>query len=229
MVLAIIEVVVAVIVVAVPIVVDAVHDDYPLLLDPFPRAERANTPHRDGRLHAVVRMAGDVAADGAERRRTVARLRTGVFMPCDGRPIDITCRSGMPEVIIDFIRTHHGTSKVGYFYNKQMNENGGQPVDEADFMYAGPRPYSRETAVVMLADSVEAAVKSLKVHNEETISNIIDKVIDAKIDDDQMSNCDITFRDIDKIKQLLKKRMVSIYHVRVEYPVVENKKTVINK
>lgn len=135
----------------------------------------------------------------------------------------------LPEVVVDFIRTHHGTSKVGYFYNKQRNENPDLPIDEADFMYAGPRPYSRETAVVMLADSVEAAVKSLKVHNEETISNIIDKVIDAKIDDDQMSNCDITFRDIDKIKQLLKKRMVSIYHVRVEYPVVENKKTVINK
>ncbi|MBR4199418.1 MAG: HDIG domain-containing protein [Bacteroidales bacterium] len=129
----------------------------------------------------------------------------------------------LPEVIIDFIRTHHGTSKVGYFYNKQMNENGGQPVDEADFMYAGPRPYSRETAVVMLVDSVEAAVRSLKERNEESIGNIIDRVIDAKIADNQLSNCDITFRDIDKIKLLLKKRMVSIYHVRVEYPVIKTK------
>ncbi|MBO4740781.1 MAG: HDIG domain-containing protein, partial [Bacteroidales bacterium] len=130
----------------------------------------------------------------------------------------------LPEVIVDFIRTHHGTSKVGYFYNKQLNENGGNPVDEADFMYHGPRPYSRETAVVMLVDSVEAAIKSLKVHNEENISKIIDSIIDTKIADNQLSNCDITFRDIDKIKQLLKKRMVSIYHVRVEYPVVEAKK-----
>lgn len=129
----------------------------------------------------------------------------------------------LPEVIIDFIRTHHGTSKVGYFYNKEMNENGGQPVEETDFMYAGPRPYSRETAVVMLVDSVEAAVKSLKERNEENIGNIIDRVIDAKIDDDQLSNCDITFRDIDKIKQILIKRMVSIYHVRVEYPVIKTK------
>jgi len=130
----------------------------------------------------------------------------------------------LPEVIVDFIRTHHGTSKVGYFYNKQLNENGGSPVDEADFMYAGPRPYSRETAVVMLVDSVEAAVRSLKVRSEDSISQKIDSVIDAKIADNQLSNCDITFRDIDKIKQLLKKRMVSIYHVRVEYPVVEAKK-----
>ena len=130
----------------------------------------------------------------------------------------------LPEVIVDFIRTHHGTSKVGYFYNKQLNENGGSPVDEADFMYHGPRPYSRETAVVMLVDSVEAAIKSLKVHNEENISKIIDSIIDTKIADNQLSTCDITFRDIDKIKQLLKKRMVSIYHVRVEYPVVEAKK-----
>ncbi len=130
----------------------------------------------------------------------------------------------LPEVIIDFIRTHHGTSKVGYFYNKQRNDYPDSPIDEADFMYAGPRPYSRETAVVMLVDSVEAAVHSLKVHNEENISKIIDNIIDSKIADDQLSNCNITFRDITTIKQLLKKRMVSIYHVRVEYPVVETPK-----
>lgn len=129
----------------------------------------------------------------------------------------------LPEVIVDFIRTHHGTSKVGYFYNKQRNDFPDSPIDEADFMYAGPRPYSRETAVVMLVDSVEAAVHSLKVHNEENIAKIIDSIIDSKIADNQLSNCNITFRDITTIKQLLKKRMVSIYHVRVEYPVIKTK------
>ena len=107
---------------------------------------------------------------------------------------------------------------------EKTSESIGSPIDEADFMYAGPRPYSRETAVVMLVDSVEAAVHSLKVHNEENISKIIDNIIDNKIADDQLSNCNITFRDITTIKQLLKKRMVSIYHVRVEYPVVETPK-----
>ncbi|MEE0910042.1 MAG: hydrolase, partial [Bacteroidales bacterium] len=83
----------------------------------------------------------------------------------------------------------------------------------------GPRPFSRETAVVMMVDSVEAASRSLKNHSEEVISKLVDGIIDSQIADDQFSNSDITFRDVNKIKAILKKKLQSIYHVRVEYPV----------
>ena len=93
------------------------------------------------------------------------------------------------------------------------------PIDEQAFTYKGPRPFSRETAVVMMVDSVEAASRSLKNHSEEAISKLVDGIIDAQIADDQYSNSDITFRDVNKAKAILKKKLQSIYHVRIEYPV----------
>ena len=130
----------------------------------------------------------------------------------------------LPESVIDFIRTHHGTTKTGYFYNRYLMEHPGEPVDEALFAYNGPKPYSRETAVVMLVDSVEAAVRSLKNHDKESISELIDRIVEGKIRDNQFSNCNITFRDIDTIKRILKDKMLSIYHVRIAYPVVDASK-----
>lgn len=131
----------------------------------------------------------------------------------------------IPEEIADFIRTHHGTTRTAYFYNRQLRDFPNEPIDEYDYQYLGPRPYSRETAVVMLVDSVEAAVKSLKNPRIEDIENLVDNVVDSKIADDQLSNCNITFRDIDKIKMILKKRMISICHPRTEYPVAETGKS----
>ena len=125
----------------------------------------------------------------------------------------------LPEVIVDFIRTHHGTTRTGYFYVKQKEAFPNQEIDDADFTYKGPKPYSRENAVVMLVDSVEAATKSMESHSEEDINTMIERVIDSKIRENQLSNCNITFHDVNKIKQFLKKKMKSIYHVRIEYPV----------
>lgn len=133
--------------------------------------------------------------------------------------VKIAKKYGLPEQIIDFIRTHHGTSKTKFFYNKQLAEFPDSPIDEQAFTYRGPRPFSRETAVVMMVDSVEAASRSLKNHSEEVISKLVDGIIDSQIADDQFSNSDITFRDVNKIKAILKKQLQSIYHVRVEYPV----------
>ena len=130
---------------------------------------------------------------------------------------------GLPDQIVDFIRTHHGTSKTKYFYNKQLTEFPNTPIDEQAFTYRGPRPFSRETAVVMMVDSVEAASRSLKNHSEEVISKLVDGIIDAQIADDQFSNSNITFRDVNKIKTILKKKLQSIYHVRIEYPVNTSK------
>ena len=142
----------------------------------------------------------------------IAHVRQGVTM---------AKKYHLPESVIDFIRTHHGTTKTGYFYNRQLLEHPDEPIDETLFAYKGPKPFSRETAVVMLVDSVEAAVKSLKIHNKETINDLVDKIVEHKVKDNQFSNCNITFSDIDTIKRILKDKMMSIYHVRIAYPIVD--------
>lgn len=127
----------------------------------------------------------------------------------------------LPASICDFIRTHHGTTVTGYFYTKQMNEHPNESVDIADFQYNGPKPFSRETAVVMIVDSVEAACKSLKEHDKEGINRLVDNIIDEKIKQNQLQNCDLTFGDITQIRRILKDKMLSIYHARVAYPVAK--------
>lgn len=127
----------------------------------------------------------------------------------------------LPEPIIDFIRTHHGSTKTKYFYNKQKLEHPDMPIDENSYTYRGPKPFSRETAVVMMVDSVEAASRSLKDHSEKTISNLVDNIIDDQINNDQFSNSNITFRDISIIKQVLKQKLQAIYHTRIQYPVLK--------
>lgn len=123
----------------------------------------------------------------------------------------------LPASVCDFIRTHHGTTYTGYFYAKQQQEH---PDDctPSDFRYPGPMPYSRETAVVMLVDSVEAACKSLKEHDEEHVNTMVDKIVFGKIEEGQMNNCNLTFGDITAIRTMLKKQIQSIYHSRIAYP-----------
>lgn len=134
--------------------------------------------------------------------------------------IDLGRKYHLPPAVIDFIRTHHGTTYTGYFYAKQKLKHPDGMFDESLFQYPGPTPYSRETAVVMLVDSVEAACKSLKNPDKEKLHALVDSVIDGKIRDNQLNNCDITFSDITKIRRFLKDKMVSIYHVRVAYPTI---------
>lgn len=135
--------------------------------------------------------------------------------------IKLAYKHSLPEPIIDFIRTHHGTSKTKYFYNRYVAENPDKPIDNTIFTYKGPRPFSRETAVVMMVDAVEAASRSLKNHSESEISKLVDNIINSQIEDEQFSNSDITFKDVDKIKDLLKKKLQSIYHVRIEYEITK--------
>ncbi|MBP5536692.1 MAG: HDIG domain-containing protein [Bacteroidales bacterium] len=135
--------------------------------------------------------------------------------------VELARRYHLPACVTDFIRTHHGTTYTGYFYAKQRQESGGLDFDTEAFRYPGPRPFSRETAVVMLVDSVEAACKSLPEPTAEAIRQLVDRIIDGKIAEEQLSNCDITFADITRIRQLLKHKMPSIYHLRVTYPLVD--------
>lgn len=138
--------------------------------------------------------------------------------------IKLAHKYSLPEPIIDFIRTHHGTSATKYFYNKEVNENPDRNVDIKLFSYKGPRPFSKETAVLMMVDSVEAASRSLKEHSEESISKLVESIVDSQIADKQYDDAEITLSDINKIKKILKRKLQSIYHVRIEYPV--NKKEV---
>ncbi|MBR5780931.1 MAG: HDIG domain-containing protein [Bacteroidales bacterium] len=133
--------------------------------------------------------------------------------------IEICRKYHVPEQIIDFVRTHHGTRRTEYFYQMELRENPGEEIDEADFRYHGPIPFSKETAVLMMADSVEAASRSLKDKTEESISKLIDGIIDAQVKDNQFINTDLTFRDITTIKRVFKKKLMNIYHVRIAYPV----------
>lgn len=127
----------------------------------------------------------------------------------------------LPAEVTDFIRTHHGTTVTGYFYAQAKLHHPGEEIEISNFRYLGPTPFSRETAVVMMVDSVEAACKSLKVQDKENIDNMVDNIINDKINHNQLNNCPLTLNDINHIRARLKERMMSIYHVRIAYPVVK--------
>jgi len=124
----------------------------------------------------------------------------------------------LPEVLVDFIRTHHGTRMAEYFYNRQRIDNPEREVSDKPFRYPGPVPFSKETSVLMMADSVEAASRSIKMPTAQLIAQLVDKIIDNQIETNQFVNSDLTLKDITRIKKILKKKLMSIYHVRIEYP-----------
>lgn len=135
--------------------------------------------------------------------------------------LELARRYHLPGEVQDFIRTHHGTTYTGYFYAKEKERHPDGDFDETAFRYPGPRPFSRETAVVMIVDTVEAACRSLKSHTKEATDAMIDGLVDGKIAAGQLDNCPLSYGDIARIRAMLKSKMMSIYHVRVEYPKVK--------
>ena len=127
----------------------------------------------------------------------------------------------LPEVIKDFIRTHHGLSKAKYFYISYLNEHPGEEVDEAMFTYPGPNPHSMETAILMMADAVEAASRSLPEYTEESIANLVGRIIDGQVAEGYFKECPITFKDITDIKNVFKEKLKTIYHTRITYPTLK--------
>jgi hypothetical protein len=132
--------------------------------------------------------------------------------------VELAKKYNLPDRIIDFIRTHHGTTSTYYFYKKEQELNPDTKVDIKKFQYPGPIPFSKETAILMMCDSAEAASKSLKVPTAITISDLIERIIDKQMADNQFLNSDITFREIKVIKKVIKKKLMNIYHLRLEYP-----------
>ncbi|KAA1245986.1 HD family phosphohydrolase [Aquimarina sp. RZ0] len=132
------------------------------------------------------------------------------------RGVEIAKKNKLPDRVIDFIRTHHGTSTVYYFYTKakEVNEN----VAIEDFQYPGPKPFSKETAILMMSDSVEAASKSLKNPTSSLIDSFVEKIINKQMENGQFLNANITFKEIQQIKKVFKRKLTNIYHLRIEYP-----------
>jgi putative nucleotidyltransferase with HDIG domain len=133
--------------------------------------------------------------------------------------VEIAKKNNIPEMIIDFIRTHHGNTRVDYFYQSFLKNFPEKFVDENIFRYPGPIPFSKETAVLMLADSVEAASRSLKDPDAISISDLVERIIDYKLDQDQLTNSNITLKDIETIKLIFKTMLMGIYHVRIDYEI----------
>lgn len=132
--------------------------------------------------------------------------------------VKIAEKANLPTIIKDFILTHHGRGMAKYFYIKYQNEHPDEVVDKEQFTYPGPNPFTREQALLMMADTCEAASRSLQEYTEESISSLVDRLIDTQVADGCFKDCPITFRDIAQAKQVLTERLMSIYHTRIQYP-----------
>ena len=131
--------------------------------------------------------------------------------------IEIAKENNLPDELIDFIRTHHGTTTVEYFYKQFINNLTEENLDESIFNYPGPKPFSKETAILMMADASEASARSLKNPTSENIDELIETVINKQITYEQFENADITFKEITQLKKLFKNKLVNIHHARIEY------------
>lgn len=133
--------------------------------------------------------------------------------------VEIAHKNNLPNLIVDFIKTHHGNTRMDYFYQSFLKNFPEKFIDENIFRYPGPIPFSKETGVLMLADSVEAASRSLKDPNAESISSLVDRIIDYKLEQGQLNNSNLTLKEITTIKSIFKSMLMSIYHIRLEYEV----------
>jgi membrane-associated HD superfamily phosphohydrolase len=133
--------------------------------------------------------------------------------------IDLAYKAKLPKALIAFIPQHHGTAIMSYFYARARELAGpGAAVDERKFRHAGPKPQSREAALIMLADGVEASVRSLVSRDEGAIRAMVARIIEERIADGQFDECDLTLRDLEKIREAFVGQLLGMYHTRIAYP-----------
>ena len=132
--------------------------------------------------------------------------------------VEIAKKHNLPQPMIDFIRSHHGTTMVQYFYRSFLKKHPEEEAELSRFTYPGPKPFTKEQAVLMMADSVEASSRSLKTKDEETLEDLVNHIIDDQVKQGQFDQADISFRDVNKIKEILISKLLNIYHIRIEYP-----------
>jgi putative nucleotidyltransferase with HDIG domain len=148
-----------------------------------------------------------------------------VIMSHVAEGVALAREAGLPEPIIDIIKEHHGTTLVFYFYRKQVEKMGGDKskVDEREFRYSGPKPRTKESGIIMISDSFEAASRSLERINEDTLTDLIDRIVREKIDDGQFDQCLLTFEELSIVKRVLVKTLLAAGHSRIKYPVSERR------
>lgn len=139
--------------------------------------------------------------------------------------VKLADKAGLPEVVKSFIREHHGMGMAKYFYINACKQHPGEEVDKAPYTYPGPNPQSRETSVLMMADSVEAASRSMKEHTREAIADLVNRIVDSQIADGLHNESTLSFRDVAKIKDAFIKRLTTIYHSRIAYPTAPKAET----
>ena len=147
------------------------------------------------------------------------------FILHDGPPFsngNIHMGHALNKVLKDFIKSHHGTTCTAYFMTQYLNA-GGDPAETDEFYYNGVKPVTREQVILMLCDAVEAASRSLKDYSEQSIAALVDKIVDGKADDGQLSDSDISLREVNRIKEVMKSYLKQMYHSRVSYPKRETK------
>ncbi len=133
-------------------------------------------------------------------------------------------KNELPQQIIDFIATHHGTTKAKYFYNSYINANPDVTPDESKFTYPGPTPFTKETAILMMADAIEATSRSLKSYSDEEIDLLVEKIVTQQMNEQQFQDAPITFREIQSAKEVFKDKLKNIYHARIEYPTLKKQR-----
>jgi putative nucleotidyltransferase with HDIG domain len=141
-----------------------------------------------------------------------------------GDGVKLAQKAGVPEKIIDFIRSHHGNRQATYFYNSFKNAFPGEPVNEEAFTYKGTLPNTKEMAIVSMADAVEAASRSLPEYSETTINNLVDRIVDGQVADGMFKQTPITFAQLETVKNVFKEKLKNIYHSRISYPELKKEK-----
>ncbi|WP_027630958.1 HD family phosphohydrolase [Ruminiclostridium cellobioparum] len=154
--------------------------------------------------------------------RMTPNLSTLVITSHTKDGLDIAAKYKLPQSILDIIKQHHGTTLVAYFYHKALKGEGEAEIKQEDYRYDGPKPQTREAAVVMLADSVEAAVRSMNDKTEAKIEALIRKIIKDKLDDGQLDNCQLTLNDLDKIANSFMRVLSGYFHAREQYPEIKD-------
>ena len=173
--------------------------------------------HDIGKLTAPMYFSENQTSGFSPHERLTPKQSANIIIDHVSEGVKIAKKYKLPDRVIDFIETHHGTSLVYFFYKKQ-EELYPDDLNMEDFRYRGPRPFSKETAILMMADAVEAASKSLKNPDIKKLQEFVDKIIDGKMSEQQFNSSDITFAEIETVKNVLFKKLINVYQLRVEYP-----------
>lgn len=179
--------------------------------------------HDIGKMRAPQYFIENLNRDGVSPHENLSfEESAGIIIRHVTDGVEIARKNNLPEIIIDFIRTHHGVTRVDYFYQSFLKNYPELAMNETIFRYPGPIPFSRETALLMLADSVEAASRTLKDPDAFSISALVDRIINYKIEQQQLINSDISFKDLNRIRKIFKEMLMGIYHVRMDYELLDS-------